>query len=305
LIRVLHHGIPAMAGARAASRGRRRAGIAFVLPAALYIAIFQLFPVAYGLYLSFTRYNPLSRTGPQPAGLANYRALLHDADFLQSLLVTGRYVLEVLPAAVLISLGLALLVNRPRRGIGTARTVLYVPHVVSLTAVSMVWLWLYSQQGWFNHLLQLAGIAPRTWLLDSGTALTAVAVMRVWKALGGNMVLLLAGLQSIPRELYQAAQVDGAGRWAQLRYVTMPGLRPMLTYVVVTNIIYLSQSFAELFVLTRGGPLGSTTTVNYRIYQEAFQYNSMGSASAMAFVLFALISAFSYLALRTMARRAT
>jgi multiple sugar transport system permease protein len=183
--------------------------------------------------------------------------------------------------------------------------VLYVPHVVSLTAVSMVWLWLYSQQGWFNHLLQLAGIAPRTWLLDSGTALTAVAAMRVWKALGGDMVLLLAGLQTIPRDLYQAAQVDGAGRWAQLRYVTLPGLRPMLTYVVVTNIIYLSQSFAELFVLTRGGPLGSTTTVNYRIYQEAFQYNSMGSASAMAFVLFALISAFSYLALRTMARRAT
>jgi ABC-type sugar transport system permease subunit len=182
--------------------------------------------------------------------------------------------------------------------VGIFRSALYVPHIVSLTAVSMVWLWMYSQTGLFNEILGFFGAPAQSWLLDSDSALNAVSAMRVWKALGSNMVLLLAGLQSIPRDLYEAARVDGAGRWATFRYVTLPGLRPMLVYVVAMDIIYLAQGFAEIYVLTQGGPLGSTTTVNYLVYTEAFQYNQMGSASAMAFVLFALIIGFSVLAVR-------
>lgn len=273
-------------------------GLLFVLPAALYIVVFQLIPVVYGLILSFTTYSPLSRSGPTFTGVDNYAELLGDAEFGNALLVTGRYVLQVLPITVILALLLALLVNRPFKGVGLFRSALYVPHIVSLTAVSMVWLWMYSQTGLFNEILGFFGASPQSWLLDADSSLNAVSAMRIWKALGSNMVLLLAGLQSIPRELYEAARVDGAGRWASFRYVTLPGLRPMLVYVVAMDIIYLAQGFAEIYVLTQGGPLGSTTTVNYLIYTEAFQYNQMGSASAMAFVLFALIIGFSVLAVR-------
>jgi multiple sugar transport system permease protein len=286
--------------ATTARRARRRwAGLPFVLPAALYLVVFQLVPVLYGLGLSFTAYSPLSRSGPQPVGLDNYVRLLDDPEFGNALLVTGRYVLMVLPVTVVLALGLALLANRTFRGIGVFRTALYVPHIVSLTAVSLIWLWMYSPHGLFDDVLGLG----RNWLLEEDSALTAASAMRIWKALGSNMVLLLAGLQSVPKVLYEAARVDGAGAWRCLRHITLPGLRPMLTYVIAMDIIFLAQGFAEIFVLTRGGPLGSTTTVNYLIWTEAFQYNQFGSASAMAFVLFAFIAACSVLAVRGVAGR--
>ncbi|WP_432482498.1 carbohydrate ABC transporter permease [Kineococcus esterisolvens] len=297
----------AAAAAPSHRRGRRPRGrwigLAFVAPAALYLVVFQFVPVLYGLALSFTEYSPLSRGEPRPVGWANYAALLDDPEFAQALLVTGEYVLMVLPVTVALALVLALLANRPFRGVGAFRSALYVPHIVSLTVVSMVWLWMYSPDGLFNEWLTGLGLPEQRWLLQEDTALAAASAMRVWKALGSNMVLLLAGLQGIPRELYEAASMDGAGAWHRFRYVTLPGLRPMLTYVVAMDIIYLSQGFAEIYVLTQGGPLGSTTTVNYLIYTEAFQYNSFGSASAMAFVLFALIVSFSGLAVRGVSGR--
>ncbi len=276
----------------------RRAGIWFVLPATIWIGIFGLVPVLFGFALSFTDYSPLARSGPAWAGLDNYLQLFGDAQFGSSLLVTGRYVLQVIVPLVPIALVLALLANRPFRGIGAFRAALYLPNIVSLTAVSMIWLWLYSRNGLVNEALDLVGLGSQRWLYEPGSALNAVVVMRVWKALGSNMVLLLAGLQSVPTVLYEAARVDGAGAWQRFRYVTLPGLRPMLTYVLAMDIVFLAQGFAEIFVLTGGGPLESTTTVNYRIYTEAFQYNQMGGASAMAFVLFALIGGLSYVSIR-------
>jgi ABC-type sugar transport system permease subunit len=278
-------------------------GLLFVLPAGLYILIFQMAPVLYGLVLSFTNYSPLHRDGPKFTGFDNYAKLVNNPDFGNALLVTGRYVLQVLPPTVVIALVLALLVSRPFRGVGLFRSALYLPHIVSLTVVSLVWLWMYSPNGLFNDVLTLFGLPQQAWLLDADTALNAASGMRIWKALGSNMVLLLAGLLSIPRDLYEAARVDGAGRWNTFRYVTLPGLRPMLVYVVTMDIIFLSQGFAEIFVLTKGGPLGSTTTVNYLIYTEAFQYNQLGSASAMAFVLFAFIVGFSAISVRALIGR--
>ena len=299
------------ARARGSANGRKRwtklnwVGLGFVAPAAIYIAIFHLFPVLYGLVLSFTTYSPLSRSGPKFTGLDNYEALFQSPDFGNALVVTGRYVLQVLPATVIIALLLALLVNRPFKGVGIARSALYIPHIVSLTAVSMVWLWMYSQNGLFNEMLGAVGLPDQAWLLNEDTALNAASAMRIWKALGSNMVLLLAGLQAIPRDLYEAAEMDGAGRWSKFRYVTLPGLRPVLVFVVAMDIIALSQSFAEIFVLTQGGPLGSTTTVNYLIFTQAFQYNQFGAASAMAFVLFAFIAGFSLLAVRGLTGKQT
>lgn len=282
---------------------RRWVGVLFVLPATVYVVCFHLVPVLYGLVLSFTEYSPLSRSGPRPVGTDNYAGLVGDAEFGKALLVTVRYVALVLPVTVVIALGLALLANRSFRGVGIFRTALYVPHIVSLTAVSMVWLWMYSRHGLVNEVLGGLGFGGQNWLLEEDSALTAASAMRVWKALGSNMVLLLAGLQGIPKDLYEAARMDGAGRWHCFRHVTLPGLRPMLAYVVAMDIIFLAQGFAEIFVLTKGGPLGSTTTVNYLIYTEAFQYNRFGSASAMAFVLFALIVGFSFLAIRGVSGR--
>lgn len=278
-------------------------GLLFVLPAGLYILIFQLVPVVYGLVLSFADYSPLSRGGPEFVGLDNYAGLINNPEFGNALLVTGRYVLQVLPLTVIIALALALLVNKPFRGVSFFRSALYLPHIVSLTVVSLVWLWMYSPNGLVNDVMSMFGLPGQAWLLDADTALNAASAMRIWKALGSNMVLLLAGLQAIPKELYEAARVDGANRWQTFRYVTLPGLRPMLVYVVVMDIIFLAQGFAEIFVLTKGGPLGSTTTVNYLIYTEAFQYNQLGSASAMAFVLFAFIVAFSALSVRSLVGR--
>lgn len=269
-----------------------------VAPAALYVLVFQIVPVVYGLILSFTEYTPLQRGAPTFVGLQNYAALVGDADFRGALWVTARYTLQVLPVTVAIALVLALLANRSFRGVGIFRSALYVPHIVSLTAVSMIWLWMYSQNGLINDILGTFNLSPQHWLNEPSSALNGVSVMRIWKALGSNMVLLLAGLQTIPKNLYEAASIDGAGRWHLFRHVTLPGLRPMLIYVIATDIIYLSQSFAEIFVLTSGGPLRSTTTVNYLIYTEAFEYSNMGSASAMAFVLFAFIAALTLIALR-------
>jgi ABC-type sugar transport system permease subunit len=273
-------------------------GVLFVLPAALYVVVFQLGPVLYGFVLSFSTYSPLSRSGPRFTGLVNYRRILSDPDFGHALWVTLRYVVQVLPVTVVLALALAVLANRSFRGVGFFRTGLYVPHIISLTAVSMVWLWLYSDSGLINQVFDWLGIAPQSWLTSRGAALNAVSAMRVWKALGSNMVLILAGLQSVPNSLYEAARVDGANAWNQFRYVTLPGVRPMLTYVVAMDVIYLAQGFNEIYVLTQGGPLGSTTTVNYLIYTQAFQYNQMGGASAMAFVLFAFIAALTLLGIR-------
>lgn len=300
--------LPAGRQTRPAGRTRRHrrgrwVGLWFVLPASVYVVVFMLVPVVVGFGLSFTSYSPLSRSGPEPVGLDNYAAVLTDGDFLGALGVTLRYTAQVLVPLIVLALVLALLANKPFRGVGLYRSALYLPHIVSLTAVSMIWLWIYSGNGLLNELLTGLGLPPQRWLFEPESALNAVTVMRVWKALGSNMVLLLAGLQGIPRELYEAARVDGSNRWQQFRYVTLPGLRPMLTYVVVMDVIYLTQSFAEIFVLTDGGPLGSTTTVNFLIYQQAFQYNQMGTASAMAFVLFALIAGLSYLSLRSMTGR--
>jgi multiple sugar transport system permease protein len=292
-----------------AARPRRRwtrlqwTGAAFAAPATVYILLFSLVPVCYGLYLSFTEYSPVRRGGPEWIGTANYAEIFTDGEFWSSLQVTGLYVLMVLPLTVAIATGLALMVNRPFRGVGAIRTALYLPNIVSLTAVSMIWLWMYSPNGLFNEALTGFGLPAQDLLHDEDTALAAAAVMRIWKALGSNMVLVLAGLQSIPRDLYEAARVDGAGAWQQFRYVTLPGLRPMLVFVVAMDIIYLAQSFAEIYVLTQGGPLGSTTTVNYLIWTNAFQYNQFGSSAAMAFVLFAFVGGVSVLTVRGMLGR--
>jgi multiple sugar transport system permease protein len=279
------------------------AGVLFVLPASLYIFIFNVVPLIYAFYLSLTSYDPLDKGGPKWHGLEGYADVLASDQFWNALRITAQYTFEIIPLAVVFALGLALLANRRMRGIGFLRGIFYLPRIVSLTAVSLIWLWLYSRDGFFNYIGTFFGGGDTPWLTAPDLTIHSLVIMRVWKALGGNMVLFLAGLQNIPVELYEAARIDGANSWNLFRYITLPGLRNVAIFVVTTNIIYLFQSFSEIWVLTKGGPLETTTTVNVLIYREAFQYNRMGQASAMAFLLFAVIFAFAYFNLRIMNRR--
>jgi multiple sugar transport system permease protein len=278
-------------------------GLLFVTPAVLYVLIFNIVPVIYAFYLSFTNYSPLDRAGPRWQGLTEYGDVLSSPQFWNALRVTLQYTLEVVPAAVVLAIGLALLANRSLPGIGLLRTFFYLPRIVSLTAVSLVWLWLYSDRGFFNSLGSTFGMGAIPWLSSPALAIHSLAAMRVWKALGGNMVLFLAGLQGIPAELYEAASIDGAGRWHKFSHVTLPGLRPVIVYVTTINLIYILQSFSEIYIMTAGGPLESTTTVNVLIYNQAFQYNQLGQASATAFLLFAVIFVFAYFNIRLISAR--
>ncbi len=277
---------------------KARAGMLMFAPAALYLLFVELVPIGYAFYLSLTNYNPLSRGGPVFQGLANYQAMLSSPEFWSAFRVTVQYVLEVVPAVCVLALGLALLMNRPLPGIGLFRAVFYLPRVVPLATVSLVWLWMYSRDGFLNYLGSFIGFGDVPWLSSPDMALHSLAAMLVWKALGGNMILFLAGLQTISRDLYEAARIDGAGAWSRFVHVTLPGIRPVLLYVGVMNIIYLFQSFTEIYLLTGGGPVQSTTTIEMLIYKQAFSEGAMGRASATSFLLFATILAFVMLALR-------
>jgi ABC-type sugar transport system permease subunit len=265
--------------------------------------VVTVLPVVYGFYLSLTSYNPVQTTGPQFHGLEGYRRVLTSAEFWSAVWVTVQYAVGTLVIAVPAALGLALLVNGRFPGVALFRGLLYLPRVVSLVAVSMIWLWLYSQQGFFNYLLDVVGLGPVSFLTQESAALPSLIIMRAWKALGGGMIIFLAGLQTIPQDLIDSAAVDGAGRFRTFWHVTLPLLAPITTYVVVVDLIYLAQSFSEIYILTSGGPLGSTTVVNMLVYKEAFQNYQLGEASAMAFVLFALIFALAYVNIRALTGR--
>ncbi|MDR1513066.1 MAG: sugar ABC transporter permease [Propionibacteriaceae bacterium] len=279
----------AQGGPSRLGRSQRRAGLLLVAPAGVVLVLVTLVPVAYGFYLSLTSYNPVKRGGPQFHGLDGYVSILTSGPFWQAVKVTVFYAAGTLALTLPAALGLALLVNGRFPGVAVFRAVMYLPRVVPLIAVAMVWLWLYSKDGLFNWLLDLVGIGPVPFLTEPATALPALMVMRAWKALGGSMIIFLAGLQSVPRDLLEAASVDGCGRWGRFANVTLPSLAPITSYIVVVDLIYLSQSFSEVFVMTAGGPLRSTTVVNMLVYKEAFENYRIGQASAMAFCLFALI----------------
>ncbi len=283
------------------NRARRHTmlmGYLFVAPMALYVLIVHFIPIASSLYLSFTDYNIL--TAPKWVGVANYVKLLFRDDlFRRAMRNTAQYALEVLPLNIAISLALALLVNRATRGIVIFRTLFYLPVVTSIIAVSMIWLWLYEpRSGLINLILGKLGVGPVNWLGSPALALHSLVLMRVWRGVGWNMVIYLAGLQGIPQYLYEAAEIDGASGLGKFRYITWPMLKPVTYYIIVMGLISTFQTFGEVYAMTGGGPLDSTTTVAFLVYQRAFQYFEMGEASAVAFLLFGVILVLSLVNIR-------
>jgi multiple sugar transport system permease protein len=199
------------------------------------------------------------------------------------------------PTDIVIALGLAVLLNQKLPGLRFFRLAYFMPVVTATAIVSVIWRWLYQPSGLINDFLGLLGIPSINWLADSRFALLAIAIMAVWKHVGFNMLIFLAGLQSIPAELEEASRLDGAGRWARFRSVTLPLLRPVLVLAVILTTIGSFQVFDATYVMTGGGPAYATTTLVYYIYQQAFDQYTMGYASAIAFVLFLIILAVSLL----------
>lgn len=281
-------------------RRRAWAGWLFVAPALLAIGVFFVGPVLAALAMSLTDFDLYALADWRNlrfVGLDNYAALLQRPLFWQALGNTLWFVVLGVPLSIGASLGAALLLHsRFARWPGLYRTALFAPVVTTLVAVAVVWRYLFhTRYGWLNHALAQLGFAPVDWLGDPAWAMPAIVLLSVWKNYGYNMVILLAGLQAIPTDLYEAARLDGAGRWQLFRHITLPGLAPMLLVVSILTMAGHFQLFAEPYVMTQGGPAQRTVTVLYLMYEDGFKWWSLGSASAVAFVLFAIMLAITAL----------
>ena len=268
---------------------RARQTFLFLSPWLATLAAFYLFPVVYSLVLSLLNFNPLNPSATTWAGLANYAKAFRDPVLGKAAVNTLYFVAGTVPVTTVLALVLAILLNRSLPGQTFFRAGFFVPTLVSMVVLSLVFKQLYAQDGILNQALSLLGIQGKAWLLDERTALPGIMVMDVWSAIGYYMLLFLAGLQAIPRELYEAASIDGSSKLSQVFQITLPHLRPVALVVIVVNTIRSFQVFIEVFVMTRGGPLNSTLTVVYDLYERAFYRFEMGYASAIAYLLFAVI----------------
>lgn len=289
---------------------RGNVGAWFAAPALLALALFFALPVLAAALLSLTDfdiYAIASLDNLRFLGLRNYRALLNDPLFRIALYNTAVFVILGGPLSIGVSLAAALVLNHPLvRWQGFFRTVYFVPVVTTLVAVAVVWRALYHPRvGLLNVALSWLGLAPIDWLGDPSWAMPAIILMAVWKNFGFNMIIFLAGLQSIPVVLYEAAAVDGAGRWQQFRRVTLPMLVPTLAFVTIMTLIGYCQLFAEPYVMTQGGPSNATLSVVLLMYQNGFQWWNMGYGAAVAFVLFAILLLLTIAATRLRAARPT
>ena len=273
------------------------AGYLFVLPDAIGLALFAGLPMLLALGLGFFALDGFG--GYRFVGLANFRHMLLDPLFLQSLRVTLAYVVMLVPCLYISGLGLALLVQRPSRLSGLLRSLFFMPQMVSLVVVALVWqVLLVDKVGFVNRLLAPLGFGGRSWLGDPHLALAAVVVVSVWFLMGFYMLIFLGGLQDIPREYHEAARLDGARPIAAFFYITLPLLRPTSFFVVLIGIVTAvagGQAFDLIYVMTKGGPANATALTIYYIYQQAFQYNEFGYAGAMATTLVAILLALTLL----------
>jgi multiple sugar transport system permease protein len=251
-------------------------------------ALFGLYPFAFSLAASFSDYSPLRPGNAHFVGAENYLRAVRDPAFWSALANTAFFVIGTIPFTTALALALALAVQPAFRGRTAFRVGFFLPSVVSVVVLSLVFKGLYAPNGSLNGLLRAFGLPAPSWLLDPATALPAIMAMDVWSASGYYMVILLAGLEAIPRDLYDAARLEGATWWGCLRHITLPLLRPTLLFVLVVNTVRSLQIFAEVFVMTRGGPLHRTTTVVYYLYEQAFDRFNLGYASAVAYLLFFL-----------------
>ncbi|MHB0875837.1 MAG: carbohydrate ABC transporter permease [Anaerolineae bacterium] len=273
-------------------------GYLFILPWIIGFLIFTIGPMIASLYFSFTDYSLLEDS--RWVGAANYQKLFAaDPLFTKSLGVTLRYAIASVPLGLTLSLLLALLLNQKVPGIRYYRTAFYLPSLLGGVALTLIWMWVFSPTyGLLNSGLKLIGLQGPLWFQSERWALPGLVIMSLW-GVGGNMIIFLAGLQNIPVHLYEASEIDGAGVGQRFRHVTMPMLSPTIFFNLIMGIIGSLQTFAQAFIATQGGPNNATLFYNLYLYMNAFQYYSMGYASAMAWVLFVAILALTLVVLRS------
>lgn len=274
----------------------------FLGPSLLVLGLFWFLPALMTVFTSLTVVSPGSAdfwSQFRWVGLEHYVAMARDPLFYKALGNSWIYLLGVVPPLVVLPLFLAMLVNVPARGIGAFRAAFYLPVIVPIVVVGLTWKWLYAENGLINYVAQAiapwALTQPIPWLSLPETALAAVMLVTVWKGLGYYMVIYLAGLQTLPREIYESADLDGANAWDRLKALTLPLMLPHMGLVAIISGINALKVFAEIWVLTRGGPLDSSNTLVYYLYQQAFENLDMGYASALGMVLFLMTLALSLL----------
>ena len=268
------------------TRGRPFLGLA---PWGLFFAVFGIFPLAYALLLSFLSYNPLRPDLVRWVGLDNYARALASPSFWHALRTTAFFVLGTLPVTLVLAYGVAALLARARRGEGFFRAAIFFPATLSMVVISLVFKSLYAEEGLLNGWMGALGMPPVHWLLDVRLALPSIMAMDVWASVGYYAILILAARKTLPGEQLEAARLEGIPALMIERKIVLPHLRPVLLFVVLLNTIRAFQIFIEPFVLTRGGPLESTLTLVYHLYDRAFYHFEMGYASAIAFLLLLLV----------------
>ena len=261
----------------------------FIIVNTVVFAVFNLVP-----WLSMFRYSVLKTdllSTREFVGMAHFGRMLTDAKLHKAMLNTGWFTLMYIPLLVVVSLGVAVLVNRPLRGMKAFRALYFLPNITSVAVLALIFRRFLSPRsdGPLNFLIGLVGIQPQKWLIDVNQAMPSIVGISLWEAFGYFMVIWLAGLQAIPSELYDAAKVDGANGWRLHRYVTIPLLRPTAAFIIVIATIGALQIFGSIFILTGGGPVYATTTVVYQIYNEAFNFGRFGYASALSILFFLII----------------
>lgn len=269
----------------------------FILPNFLGVLIFLLFPVLFALYMSLQNWDGV--TTPQFIGLNNFRNIFADQIFWRALRNTVVYTLLTVPTGIALSLAVASLLNQKVRGLAVFRAAMFVPVVTSALAVAVVWKWIFDfNNGLINDVLSLMGFNQIPWLNDPAWAMIGLAIIGVWQGFGLTTVILLAALQNVPVSLLEAASIDGAGAWRRFRSITLPLIVPAILFVSITSFIASFQVFAQAYYIGNGGPDYGTTVMNLLIFQRAFQQNRFGEASALAYILFAIIFVVTVVQLR-------
>ena len=264
----------------------------FILPAAIVLLIFFFIPFFQTFLLSFLDYSK-NIYSPEFIGLTNYAKLFQNPIFYKVLWNTFIYLFVAVPVLAIVPLFLAILINQKIRGVTLYKILIYLPVIVSIVVAAIAFKWLYADQGILNYIVTLIGLQPAGWLTDPNFALYSVIIVTIWKGIGYYMIIYLAALMSVPKELYEACDIDGAGFFTKHLTVTIPHIMPTIALVTTISAISAMKVFAEIYVMTKGGPLNSSKTIVYYIYERAFENLDLGYASAMAVVLLIIVMAFS------------
>lgn len=278
--------------------GQRLTPYLFLLPALFILGLTVLYPALQAFILSFSHYEYDLTQTPQWMGFSNFQRLWSDPIFWKTLGNTLIYLICVVPSLVILPLGLAISVNQKLRGMSWFRAAFYIPVTISMVVAGIAWKWLYAENGLLNQFLQQLGLPNIPWLTSPNWAIYSVMVVTIWKGLGYYMVIYLAGLQTIPDELYEAAAMDGSEGIIKHRDITIPLMRPYLLLVAVISAISATKVFEEVYIMTQGGPRNSSKTIVYYVYEQAFQNLDISYACTMGLVLFLLILGLSILNLK-------